>query len=179
MSQYLKISHPAGDSCSKGLRLSITYIGKHYGRRANREGYSDREYFRCGKNFIAKRFGAFSKTAVLLMVKPKRIKGSNVKQWCYNKRVYAGAYKYILELLLKNPASDKVYVAELLNRLYQDVYDMGENNNELARLCSNALLFWQKEMLGLHLVNSNIPSASKEEAGKILMEIAEVDRPLP
>jgi len=176
MSQYLKISYPRLKPSSGGLKMSITYIGKHYGKLANKEGYKSRKYFKYGKKFIAKRFGSFCETAIHLMAEPKRIKNSDKKQWCYNKRIYVKAYDYIIELLFKRRFSDGVYVKELLNSLYQDA--CRDSNTELEHLCSNALLFWQKEMLDLCQFSANF-SIDREDAGKILRGISEVDKPLP
>jgi hypothetical protein len=179
MSRYLKISYPKGHSCSKGLRWAITYIGKHYGRRANIAGYTDREYFKHGRNFIAKRFGAFSKGAVLSMVKSKGIKDANARQWSYHKRIYVDAYAYIIKLLFKCPPVDMTEVAKLLEGLYQDVCNDSGKGEELERLCSNALLFWQKQMLSLYRANPNASNGSREDADKILTGIIKVDKPLP
>jgi hypothetical protein len=181
MADYLKISYPysLNISFSKGLKDSLTYIGRHYGKLANKEGYKGKKYLNSGIKFIAKRFGRFCGTPIRLMIEAKRIKNSNNKQWCYNKRIYGDAFGYIVELLRKRLPNDGVYVRELLNNLYRNICKESERGSELARLCSNALLFWQKEMLNLRQAGSNISDNDKGWAGKILRRIDEVDKPLP
>ena len=179
MAQYLKISSLKGGSCNTGLKKSIIFIGKRYGRLANKEGHSSKKYFKYGVKFIANKFGAFRKNAIFRMVKPKSIKNSNAKQWCYNKQVYGKAYGYIIKLLLRCQPKDKEYVTELLNNLYHDICKEPKIDSNLERLCSNALIYRQKEMLKLYNNNPKILNYDKEEAGKLLIKIAEFDKPLP
>jgi hypothetical protein len=179
MAQYLKISYPEVKPRRNGLKEAITYIGKCYGKLANKSGCTDKEYFKSGKKVVAKRCGRFCWSAVSCMVTTKKVKGSNARQWCYHKRIYGKAYRIIVNMLFKSPPCDKEYVAKLLNGLYQDVCDNNKNGLEIKRLCSNALMFWQKEMLGLRQGNQEFPEDVRTAAGKILREIADVDRPLP
>jgi hypothetical protein len=179
MAQYLKISSPVGGLRNSGLKRSIIYIGKRYGKLANRDGYKDKEYFKCGIKVIAKLCGAFCKTAILCMVEPKKTKNPDNKKWCYHKQVYGKAYGHIIRLLHKCPPSEKDIVKELLNNLYLDICKKLEKNNGLAHVCSNALLFWQKDMLGLHEIKPNVSINDRKEAGEILRKIIEVDKPLP
>ena len=179
MAQYLKVSSPVGGSCNNSLKRAITYIGTRYGKLANKNGRTNKEYFKGGRDFVAKRFGAFRKTAINHMVMPKKIKNSKNRHWRYHKRIYDEAYGYIIDLLLKCPPDDKNMVKGLLDDLHQDICVKSGEGNGLARHCSNALLFWQKDMLELHKISRNISDDDKEVAGKILVKIVEVDKPLP
>lgn len=179
MSQYIKISSLTGGSCNCNLKSVITYIGKHYGRLANKEGRKNEEYFEGGVKFIIKHCGR-SKEAVRRMIEPKKIKNSKSREWCFNKRFYGKSYAYIVKLLYKkmhhkSKPSDKAYVEELLNKLYQDVCSSLSANNKPDRLYSNALIFWQKDMLELHRINNKVSEDNNKETGKIITEITEVD----
>lgn len=179
MAQYVKITSDVAGSSNGALRKAIIYIGKRHGKLANKEGYSSKEYFKCGRDFIAKKCGSFKKTAILRMVEPRRIKGSKAKQWCYNKQAYGKAYSYIISLLLKCPPEDKSYISSLLNMLYQDIRKELEPGSAPERLCSNALIYWQKSMLSIHEISTNVSVDERQEAGKILSKVKAGDKPLP
>jgi len=175
MSQYLNIPSPTGGSCNSNLREVIIYIGKHYGKLAGKKGRPD-EYFKSGIKFISKHFGSFKKTAIRLMVEPKRIKNSRNKRWCYNKRIYGKAYEYIIYLLRKRRPIDEVYITKLFENLYQNICKVVGTGSNLNYLCSDALLYWQKGMLRLHEINAHVSSDDIVIAGKILSKIDEVDK---
>jgi hypothetical protein len=173
VAQYLKVSSFTGGSSNSGLKRAITYIGKCYCRRAKKN------YYEYGIKFIAKKFGRFRKNAIRRMVDPLKIKNSDAKQWCYHRQIYGKVYGQIIKLLDKSPPSDKEYVKELLHSLYQDICKNTELGSRLAHLCSDALIFWQKDMLDLQKIKSNISINDRVDVAKILKQIAEFDKPLP
>jgi len=176
MAQYLKIPSPTGGSCNRNLKKVIRYIGMHYGKLANKKDLEEDEYYVSGLNFIAKRFGSFQKNAIRLMVEPNRIKKSKNRQWCFNKRIYVKAYYYITKLLRKRLPIDEVYITDLFKILYQNIYFVINTDSNLNCLCSDALLHWQKGMLALHEVNSNVSENDRDKAGEILRKIEKVDK---
>jgi hypothetical protein len=181
MSQYLKISNVVAGSVNSGLKQSIEYIGKHYGKLANKKGYDNNAYFKYGVKFIAKQFGRFRKNAIRYMVYPKNIKDSErCKQWCFNKQTYSQAFGYIIDKLLLCPTQDSEYVATLLNKLYETICNnSGSGGSPIERKCSNALIYWQKVMLSQEMIDNSIYQGDRKSAERILGGISEVDKPLP
>lgn len=172
MGAYIKISSDKAGSCNSGLKQSIVYIGKKYGRLANKEGATSKQYLKSGIAFVAKKFGRMRHNAIKYMIFPKRIKNSTKKQWNFNKQTYARAFSLIVDYLLKAAPEDKEYVYDLLNKLYQDSSGYGD---DVERICSDALIYWQKKMLS---VNRNNPEIG-EDAGIMLRDIERYDKPLP
>jgi len=183
MAHYLDIPSSAAGSCNKGLKAAIVYIGKRHGRLKFKEGRKTNKYFISGRNYIAGKFGALRKTAIQRMVYPENLKDPEdpkAKVWYYHKKLYWKAYRYIIRfLLLRCPLEDKEYVFTLLNELYQEVRENTKKGDELERMCSNALIYWQKSMLRTYQTNGYVSNYKREEAGILLNKIIRVDKPLP
>lgn len=180
MADYLKIYSPVGGKLNSGLKKAITYIGKHYGKLENKEGYKNKEYFKYGRKYIAKQCkGNRCETAILYMVKPDKTKNPDNRLWRYHKRIYMEAYEHIINSLRKCPPSDKDIVKELLNDIYLDICKRLGEDNKPARLCSNALLFWQKDMLDFYNNMPNVSIYYRDIAGKILSKIKNLDNVKP
>ncbi len=162
------------------LKTVITFIGKRYGKLADKKDCTSKEYFKAGKKFIAKncKCGSLFKTAIDYMVSPRKIRGEeSVRQWCYSKRKYAKAYWYIIKLLLNCQPEDKEYVAKLLNALY---IKASEDESGLAYICSNALILHQKNMLRMCRVNDKrFSKTDRELAGNMVEIIEKIDKPIP
>ena len=172
MAQYIKISSELATSCNTGLKKSITFIGKRYGKLAYKGGFKSNEYLKSGVRYIAKRFGRFRISAIKYMYEPKDIKGREAKEWCFNKQVYAKAYSLIVDLLLKSAPEDRNYIYDLLNQLYRESL---HHDPSIQRVCSNALIYIQKRMLSLNRNNTCDGLAS----GSILRTIESNERRIP
>jgi tetratricopeptide (TPR) repeat protein len=166
MTKYLEIFYPEGSSCNRGLIIVIIYIAKHYGKQANLE---------CGIRYIAKHlyFGSLEdrEEAIYRMIKSKKITNSKNRKWRYHRRIYGEAYEYIVKLLRNCPRN---VVKNLLN----DIHNELGTGNKLEQ-CSDAILYWQKKMLKLHISDPNVSIYNKEDAKKILDKINDVDKHFP
>ena len=181
MAEYLKISYPKGDPPrSNSLKRAITYLGKYYGKLANKNGHTDDDYFINGEIFIARKMGSHRKTAIRRMTESEKGNDPDNRQWYYHRRIYGKAYRNIVRWLRKRLIKDKEDVTKILDDLYRSICkETGERGNNLERLYSNALVFWQKDMLELFVINPITQIDDIEAAGKILGIIKEVDKPLP
>jgi hypothetical protein len=189
MARYLAIDSNLGKPSNSGLRESIIYIGKHYGKLANKTSCKNEQYLECGMKYIAKhafkakRFGIlhFRKVAIRYMFKSNQIKNdSGNRRWYYHKRMYVEAYDYIIYLLLQISYDDNnfIKVKEFLNNHYKDICNKLGAGKKLDPSCSNALIYWQKKMLELHISKPIVSISNRKCAGNILDKIAEVDKPL-
>ena len=174
MGAYVKISYSSKitGNYNFGLRHSFVYIGRRYGKLANIEGLDDNQYLKEGIAYIAKKIGKYRKSAIKYMIYPKKIKDSINKQWCYHKQVYAKAYFLILEHLFNAPPKDMDYVYILLITLY---YENCNSKNDVNKMCSDALLYWQKKML--YLNRNDVTDG--ENSGILLRDILKYDKMLP
>ena len=58
MSAYLKLDYST-PSVNDSLKVAIVYIGKHYGKNANKKGLSEKQYLNSGIKYIAKKYDGF------------------------------------------------------------------------------------------------------------------------
>lgn len=172
MGAYLKLDY----SCSynRGMKKALIFIGRCYGKHKHKNVCSDNEYYNSGVKFIAKKFGRFRNNAIKYMVYPKKIKNSNNKRWCFNKQIYVRAYSMIVDCLLKSKGDDRKEVLWLLTDLFIESKNI---DPEAERVCSNALVFWQKRMLSVNSIHKD--SVTATEANTILQGIEKFDQPIP
>jgi len=211
MADYLKISSPNG-SRNTSLEKAIIYIGEHrallkewrneyiekHFTAANKLSEEERrkkkkEYLNCGIKIITKHLGRFRITPIRYMIEPKKkFKNLNNSLWLYHKRIYARAFKEIVDSLSDLhqicPPSEKKALTGILEELYQLIcndQDVKSTEKEgLERLYSNTLLFWQKDMLKTRRTkrfpkDRGDKNSDNVVAGEILEQINKVDKPLP
>ena len=102
------------------------------------------------------------------------MKNSANKQWRFNKQIYGRAYSQIVSLLLNAPIEDKEFIHDLLHRLYNETFNVDADS---AKMCSNALIFWQKRMLQINSMHNDSDIA--EHSIRIYNSINKNDTPLP
>lgn len=172
MGAYLKLDY----SCSynRGMRKALIYIGRNYGKHKHKNECTDYEYYNSGVEYVAKKFGRFRKNAIRYMVYPKKIKESNNKRWYFNKQIYVKAYSVIVDCLLKSKGDDRAEVLRLLTDLFIESKII---DPQAERVCSNALIFWQKKMLSVNCIHQN--NATAIEANTILRDIEKSDKRIP
>jgi len=192
--QYLDICSPLGESPNIVLRDSIKYIGKYFGKLANKKGCRDWQYLKSGIEYIVKKrikSSLFKKmqsreTVIYKMIVSKKIKNSSNRKWSYHRRIYGEAYGCIIATLFeilrndKNKNSGKINKDFVeINKFLNNQFQKNNQNNNLEPTCSNALIFDQKNMLDLHKNDPNVFKYNREDAKRILDKIIEVDMPLP
>jgi hypothetical protein len=175
MGQNLKVVYNTPSATNSALKDAITYVGKRRGKLANRNGYENKDYLKYGVKYIAKKFGNFNISKIKRMYLAEKIENSPNKRWIFNKRIYADAYKQIVDVLLdKECKEDTVYICELLQRLYAETQIV---DPKVSKYCSNALIYYQKEMLNLSAIDKNLENAVS--ASKILKQIEDTDERIP
>ena len=182
MAEYLMISSLFG-YYNHGLKKALIYIGKYYGRLNRNKVYKNDKYLECGIKFVSKKFG-YKKSPIRCMIKHKKIKESdNTQVWYFHKNNFQKIYRYIVRLINKlyiklcknNICDDRLFILELMKNLLQDVNKDINENNDLSRTYSNALVLKQKNMLELYRNNYQRPENERILAGNIVDSINYLD----
>ncbi len=171
MSAYLKLDYST-PSVNDSLKVAIVYIGKHYGKNANKKGLSEKQYLNSGIKYIAKKFGRFRVNAIKTMVYSQKSFGNN-RRWAFNKQVFARAYNLIIRTVKKIDGDDKDYILRQMSEWYNKYVAI---DNKMDKSCRNIFIFWQTKMLHVNAAHPNQEVAIS--ATKLYNNIVENDLPI-
>jgi len=191
MGQNLKLAFNTPSLTNEGLKEALICIGKHYGKGklANKSNHDNKYYLKRGVNYIAKKFGKFNIGNIRAMYKAKiKLRKVIINDelptneympmhiWTFNKRIYADAYYEIVQCLKKASKTDP-YIDDILQKLFAETKKI---NPAVENRCSNALIYFQKEMLTINKISLQGGGTIAEKSIYILNKLNKtVDYVLP